>query len=478
MLKKFKVLIFLIALTASGIAFVLSFWLYGSYRNERELFIGTAERSLFNVLQNYYQNEFSASEKKAEIDSAEVNRRHRGVLNLMRTVYPKLDLQPLQTMLDTADFSRGRNRRSRDNDRDPDSPNELLPIYLLEKMDFDKQLLDTLTPRLARSLEKNSMKTHFTLSTEVIPRDEFSNYVSTRKNKGELFTRPILVNPGNEEFLVATFAPPWAYLALRLSGQFLFSLLLLTAVVGTFIYLLKTIRKQNQLAILRKAFVNNMTHELKTPVATVMAAVEAIQRFVAKDDKVKMNTYLNISKAELEHLNDMIERVLELDVDETHRIRLLHQEFDFIALVRSSLETAKVSTAKKVNLSFTPTAERIYLEADEAHIKNVLANLLDNAIKYSQEPVYIHMEIKESDRFIEFAIADEGRGIAKEHLKNIFDMFFRVSDGNLYDVKGFGLGLAYVKHVVEQHAGHIRVDSTLGEGSVFTIRLPKKKIDD
>lgn len=478
MLKKFKILIFLIALTATGIAFVLSFWLYSSYKNERELFVGTAERSLFNVLQNYYQNEFSSSEKKAELDSAEMSRRHRGLLHLMRTVYPKLDMQPLQHMLDTADFSRGRGRKPRGNAHDAESPNELLPIYLLEKMDFNKQLLDTLQPRLARALQRNGMKTNFKLSTIAIPRDVFAKYIADRKMKGDLFTRPILINPESEVFLLATFENPWPYLAVKLSGQFLFSLLLLTAVIGTFLYLLKTIRKQNQLAILRKAFVNNMTHELKTPVATVMAAVEAIQRFVAKDDKVKMHTYLELSKAELEHLNHMIERVLELDVDETHRIRLNQREFDLISLINGSLETAKISSKKDVQIMFEPNVSAMSLLADEAHIKNVLVNLLDNAIKYSADTVQIRIDVQETNRFVTIAVADKGKGIAQQHHKNIFDMFFRVSDGNIYDVKGFGLGLAYVKHVIEQHGGQIVVDSELGKGSVFTIRIPKRNTDD
>lgn len=478
MLKKFKILIFLIALTAAGIALVLSFWLYGSYKNERELFIGTAERSLFNVLQNYYQNEFSASQKKAELDSADVNRRQQGLLNLIGEVYPALDLKPMKNMLDTVDFNRARARRTRGNSHEGESPNELLPVYLLEKMDFNEQLLDTLEPRLARSLQKSGMKAEFKLSTQVIPRDMFGSYISDRKKRGELFTRPILINPESEEFLLAAFQNPWTYLVLKLSGQFLFSLLLLTAVIGTFLYLLKTIKKQNQLAMLRKAFVNNMTHELKTPVATVMAAVEAIQRFVAKDDKVKMNTYLDISKAELEHLNNMIERVLELDVDDTHRIRLVRQEFNLISLIRSSLETAEVSTNKMITMDFLPQSDVLLLEADEAHIKNVLVNLLDNAIKYSQDPVVVRVDVKDRGRHVEFSVSDQGKGIAKEHLKSIFDMFFRVSDGNLYDVKGFGLGLAYVKHVVEQHGGGIHVDSVLGVGSTFTISLPKKDAND
>ncbi|GHE46554.1 sensor histidine kinase [Sphingobacterium griseoflavum] len=473
MLKKYKILLTLIVLTATGIAFVLLFWLFGSYKSERELFLGSAERSLFNVLQKYYQNEFAESPKRARTDSLESQRRHKGLLNLLGSVYPDLDLAPMRTFLDTADFRRGRGRRGNEGERSKEAPNELLPLYLLEKMDFNEQLLDTLEARLANTLARNGIQVKFQLSTAVIPREHFDSYIQDRKKQAFLFTRPILINPENEQFLLAKFENPWPYLGMQLGAQFFFSLLLLTALIGTFIYLLKTIKKQNQAAVLRKAFVNNMTHELKTPVSTVMAAVEALQRFVAKDDKERMHNYLEISKTELEHLNDMIERVLELDVDETHRIRLVKSTFDMIPFVRSCLEVTRIATQKNVQILFDPAVEHLVMSADEAHLKNVLGNLLDNAVKYSGDPVQISVDVKEQAGYIVLRIADKGKGIPAEHIPRIFDVFFRVPEGTVHEVKGFGLGLAYVKHVVEQHGGRIRVNSEMGKGSIFTISIPK-----
>ncbi|KGE14405.1 sensor histidine kinase [Sphingobacterium deserti] len=473
MLKKYKILLVLIVLTATGIGLVLSFWLYGSYKSERELFLGRAERALFNVLQNYYQNDFTASAKKAELDAHDAERRHKGFLSILRKVYPNLDVAPMQTFLDTADFRRGRNRRVRGDDAGKDAPNELLPLYLLEKMDFNSALLDTLELRLEKALAKNRMRTKFQLSTEIIHRDEFDAYIQYRRKQGEVFTRPILINPESEQFLLAKFDNPWSYLVFKLGGQLFLSLLLLTALLGTFLYLLKTIRRQNQEAVLRKAFVNNMTHELKTPLATVMAAVEAIQRFVAKDDKAKMNKYLDLSKAELEHLNNMIERVLQLDVDETHRIRIFKQQVNIIPLINNCLELATISAAKEITTTFDHEDEQLLIMADEAHLKNVVSNLFDNAIKYSADPVQIHIILKVFKENILLSISDKGKGIAPEHSPRIFDMFYRVPEGTLHEVKGFGLGLAYVKHVVEQHGGSIAVRSELGKGSTFTIEIPK-----
>ncbi|TDS08431.1 sensor histidine kinase [Sphingobacterium paludis] len=473
MLKKYKILLALIVLTATGITLVLSFWLYGSYKSERELFLGRVERGLFNVLQNYYQNDFIASEKKAKKDSSDTERRHRGFLAMLTKVYPDLDVAPMQTFLDTADFRRGRNRRMREDEAGKEAPNELLPLYLLEKIDFNTQLLDTLEIRLEKALAKNNIPTTFQLSTAIIHRDDFDAYMQYRRKQGNLYTRPILINPESEQFLLAKFDNPWSYLGVRLSGQLFLSLLLLTALLGTFLYLFKTIKRQNQEAVLRKAFVNNMTHELKTPVATVMAAVEAIQRFVAKDDKVKMNKYLDLSKTELEHLNNMIERVLQLDVDETHRIRISKSEFDMIPLIHNCLELTTISATKKIRTAFDHADGKLLVMADEAHLKNVVSNLLDNAIKYSSDPAEIHIVLKADKDKIHLSISDRGKGIAPEHLPHIFAMFYRVPQGTLHEVKGFGLGLAYVKHVVEQHGGNITVGSELGKGSIFTIEIPK-----
>src|SRR5690606_31633392 len=279
MLKKHKILILVIALTAGGIVTVLSIWLYGSYKNRQELFMGTAERLLFNVLQEYYQSEISDNRTRSVNDSSENEDRHRYLISFVGKVYPGVDLSKLQEALDTTDFRRNRQRRIRQGEQRREDPHQLLPLYLLEKITFSEKVLDELETRLAKSLNRNRMATDFELFTKTISKNEFENYYRENWGLNPLVTRPILVNPENEQFLVAKFQAPWSYLFVNLIWQILFSILLLVALIGTFLYLLRTIKRQNELALQRKSFVNNMTHELKTPVATVMAAVEAIQRF-------------------------------------------------------------------------------------------------------------------------------------------------------------------------------------------------------
>lgn len=460
----------MIALTAGGTAVVLSVWLYSNYRIERSLFVGTVERSLFNVLQNYYQREVAPAKDGGKA----YNRgRSEALMAFVAKVYPGLDLTKMKATLDTTDFYKHHGRRARTNVKGDNAPDELLPLYLLARMDFNAGLTDSLEHMMKRSLRRSDIDVDFELMTQVIPEGQMTNYVNSKKNGSVITTRPILVNPEGEQYLLAKFDNPWLYFLSKMAWRLVFSLILLIGLVGTFMYLLETIRRQNQLANLRKAFVNNMTHELKTPVATVMAAVEALQRFVAKDDTLRMQKYLALSKTELEHLSVMIEKVIEVDVDNNNRIRIEKQAFDLVPVVQSCMETAEIGSAKAIEITLACDVQRLLVRGDEPHIRNVISNLLDNAIKYSDEPVSIAIALGEVGKTVEIRVSDTGKGIAEEDVEHLFEPFFRAQEGNLHDVKGFGLGLSYVKQVVEQHEGSVSVKSDLGKGSLFIIRLPK-----
>lgn len=470
MLKKYKILLLIVALTATGIAFILAIWLYGSYRYEREQLMGTAERSLFNVLQNFHQQQAEAQEKADSSDSS----RRGGLVSFIGQVYPQIDLQPMRRALDSAHKENQKKTKIRMRRGKGNIANEVLPLYLLEKIDFNKLVLAQLEKQLETVLLEGGIDAKFGLFVQEMKREEWDQYFRESRADGAVLTRPILVNPDRDQFLFARFDSPWGHLLSNLWGQALISLLLLSTLIGTFVYLFKTIRKQNQLAAQRKAFVNNMTHELKTPVSTVMAAVEAIQRFVNSEDKERMNKYLDLSKGELEHLDNMIERVLQLDADENKGIHLLRESFDLVLLVRNCIDTAKVSTKKLVEVHFEHEVNTMLMFADKGHMKNVVSNLLDNALKYSADPVKIIVTLMDRGESIEIKIQDYGKGIAKAHINQIFEMFYRVPEGDLHEVKGFGLGLSYVRQVTQQHGGTVSVSSEPGKGSTFIVNIPKK----
>jgi len=442
MLKKYKIPISIIALTAGGIVAVLSMWLHEGYKSRQDIFMATAERSLFNVLQEYYQRETQTGETKPESDPAD---RYRGKKN--------------------------DHRLRRDERRKGGGPFR----YLLENFSLSEEVFEELEIRLHRSLEQNNMATGFELFAETISKKEFEERHRQHRERHRFTTRPILVNYDNKQFLIARFDPPWGYFFASLAWQLLFSVLLLAALIGTFLYLLRTIKKQHEMALQRKSFVNNMTHELKTPVATVMAAVEAIQRFGAKEDKKRMDKYLEVSKQELEHLSGLIERVLQMDFDETKGLRLVKKDFDLASVIDFCIETAKMGAQKPVVIDFQRPTDPVIIHADEAHIKNVISNLLDNAIKYSGTEAEITVALRTAGNQVEISVEDRGKGIPKAHQRNIFDMFYRVTEGNIHEVKGFGIGLAYVRQVVWQHGGHVKVDSHPGNGSRFSVSITNDK---
>lgn len=312
----------------------------------------------------------------------------------------------------------------------------------------------------------------FEISIVTIPHEQIKDVRRQYREANLAWTRPMMVNPVKNEFLVVKFQEDWKYLLYSLSWQLLISFLLIGLLLGTFFYLMRTILTQNKMAELRKNFVDNMTHELKTPVSTVMAAIEAIQLYGVQDDKEKMNRYLNISKKELEHLSNMIEKVLQMDIDATRGIVLQRSDFDMVAMVKSAIEVAQLNNTKKVEFRLIVDQDKIMVNGDEAHLKNVINNLLENAVKYAGHIVHIEVEVKTTKENVHIRITDNGKGIAAEYHNQIFDMFFRVPSGNLHDVKGFGLGLAYVKQVVKRHDGKIVVESELEKGSTFSIKLP------
>lgn len=472
MLKKYKILVSLIILSLIGIGGIVGVWLYGVYINRREIFVSEVERSLFNTIQSYYQEHQDLIKEKR---NKSIIKEGHLFAEQIKAIYPHVDEAKIQGLWDS--FAQERMRRyaeRREPKKGEGEPMALMPSFLLQNIDFNDSALSEMNILLKDVLIGKGITTSVRVDIKTIAENQ------RKKNRhriavaedGTMSTRPILVNPTEDQFLVAQFKQPVFYLLGKMAIQLTLSLLLIFALIGAFIYLLWTINRQNKVALLRKSFVNNMTHELKTPVATVMAAVEAIQRYGARDDKDKMERYLHISHRELQHLSNMIEKVLQLDIDEVKGITLQKDKIDLVRLFEEEIEMAQLGTKKTIAIDFRRESSEFWIIADVAHFKNVVSNLLDNAIKYSGDPVKIQIELKKDEKFALISISDNGFGIDPAYFNDIFDMFFRVPSGNLHPVKGFGLGLSYVKQVLQQHGGRIKVDSVLGKGTTFILSIP------
>lgn len=472
MLRKFKILMFFIVLFLIGIITVISIWLYGSYRDHLEMVTNEVERSLFYTVQNYYENQ----DNSIELSYKRSNRSgfNASVVRNLLAVYPQLDSNRIKEALDFVWFERYSKHHNVKTKSDSVRSRTIVPPYVLQQLSFNEESLAEVDSLLTAQLLEKGIHFEVQVVREQLPQRSKGRgpklYVDSL---GKINTRPILVNPTNAEYLIAKFNPPVLFVFSKMFWQLAVAFLLIVGLIGAFVYLFWTINIQNKIALLRKSFVSNMTHELKTPVAIVMAAIEAVQRYGAKDNKEKMDKYLQISHHEMVHLSNMIEKVLQLNIDEVSGIVLHRTSFDLLDLISEVAETSKIGAKGIVNFNLQFPKNAISLFADLAHLKNVFSNLFDNAIKYARADAQIDVEVKKKGKFVLIEVTDNGLGIAENYQKDIFEMFFRVPAGDRHDVKGFGLGLAYVKLVVEQHGGTIKVNSVLNKGTTFVVSIPQ-----
>ena len=232
-----------------------------------------------------------------------------------------------------------------------------------------------------------------------------------------------------------------------------------------FYFLIRTIIRQRTLDEMKTDFTNNITHELKTPIAVAYAANDALLNFGEQADKAKQRHYLSLCRQQLERLSGMVEQILSMSMERRRRFKLNIEPINLSELLQPVIEQQQLKADKPVTITTHIEPEDLTVQADRAHLSNILNNLIDNAVKYS--PNEAHVEIDASSTAI--SVTDHGMGIAADKLSHIYDKFYRVPTGDRHDVKGYGLGLFYVKTMVEKHGWSIDVSSTKGEGTTFTI---------
>ena len=281
------------------------------------------------------------------------------------------------------------------------------------------------------------------------------------KNDGHYFT-VFFPNVQNKLPQNTVFLSPWIYISTIVFLVLIF-----------FGFSLATIIKQKRLSEVITDFINNMTHELKTPIATISLSSEMIMRLETDDDLEKAKKYAGIIFKENKRLETQVERVLNISTLDTENTTLNKKSLDFHELlveVKDTFDFNQLANGGKILIE--NNASVFTIQADPIHITNVVYNLLDNAVKYCTTKPFISITTKNERNYLVIEIKDNGIGIRKEDLKMIFDKFYRVSTGNIHDIKGFGLGLFYVKLIINEHNGSIDVRSKVGEGSTFIIKLP------
>ena len=268
------------------------------------------------------------------------------------------------------------------------------------------------------------------------------------------------------------------YLLHNLLGQFALTGLMLAIIAWGFFTAVIGAARNKRIDRIRRDLMNNLTHELKTPISTIGLASEALKDPDMQKDADGFNYYIGLINEENKRLGMLVENVLQASLAESGKMQLFKQTLNVHDLIREVAKNVAIQVRKhggKVELELE--AEEPLVHADRVHLSNVVFNLVDNAIKYADGDLVLSISSAQTTDGVELRFKDNGIGIGKEHLGKVFDRLYRVPTGNVHDVKGFGLGLSYVKTVIDRHQGSIRVESETGKGSTFIMVLPRTEIE-
>ncbi len=340
-------------------------------------------------------------------------------------------------------------------------------------------LLDTL---LRKELSENGITIPFEFAVKESSQEHllFStsnrniNDWQTNAYQASLFPNEIV---SGKNMLLVYFPDQEKYILSNMGILFGGSGILILVVMACFYMSVSTIIRQKKLADIKNDFINNMTHELKTPISTIALATDmAYENTNIAIDKDRLNRYLGIIHNENKRLGIHVEKVLQMAMLDKGEIKLKIGPVNLQDQITSDLNSLAIQfETSNVQVDVDFEAEEELVDGDEIHLSNIFKNLIDNAIKYSANNLVIKIATKNENGGILVEISDQGIGIKKEQLQRIFETFYRVPTGNIHDVKGFGLGLSYVKKMVEAHQGTIKVESKPGVGSTFSIWFPNRK---
>ena len=360
---------------------------------------------------------------------------------------------------------------------------EVFNDYLFKKRSIyervNYQVLDSL---LRYEVKMKGIEIPFEYGISSLENPSYLHYASSMKYKvsglkSDKDTYSVNLFPNDysnsESYLRVYFPNQDRYIIRNIWMMYATSLLLILVVLGCFYVAVSTIVKQKQLADIKNDFINNMTHEFKTPISTISLATQMLGDEAVTASSSMFKRYLGIIRDENKRLGSQVEKVLQTAQMERGEVRLNLGAVNVHQIIERVLENISPQIELREGIiDMDLQAENPEIQADEVHLTNIIFNLLDNANKYSPEKPIIKITTENTEKGLSIKVIDQGIGMTKESIKQIFEKFYRVPTGNVHDVKGFGLGLSYVKKMVEEHHGRINVVSKIGEGSEFEVVLP------
>jgi two-component system, OmpR family, phosphate regulon sensor histidine kinase PhoR len=496
MKRRIRYIFILMTLCILGINIFQGYWLYNTYTLHYQQFTRSATEALFQALQRQQEADakqlFHTKIDEDEDPNVRYRQMERDIVASDKVILFREDSAVLGTIRDSLRDRHRKERRQLDiiqYYRLPDLPPSALTIPAdtlarrissrlivnwFKNTPFDLNKMDSV---FRKELAMRELEAPFKLDTlhPVSPEGSIPVFHAKAPEAYPVQLRPVPVNPVHNLFVRASFKNPVTYVLRKMGWLLVCSVLLLILTTGCFLYMLSTILRQKKLSEIKNDFINNMTHELKTPIATVSAAVEAMLSFGALENAQKTQLYLNVSRNELQRLSDLVEKVLNMAVEEKKELELHPEPVNLTELIRDIVTHQQLKAAKPVQFEVELPSGEQSVYVDRLHMANTINNLIDNAIKYSYEQVTIYIKSYVEPHAWLLSIKDTGIGIPKPYQQAIFDRFFRVPTGDLHQVKGFGLGLSYVKQVVEKHGGQIEVYSEPAQGSEFKLRFPRDK---
>jgi len=335
--------------------------------------------------------------------------------------------------------------------------------------------LDTI---VRRTLEENGIRQDYAYgiisakkdSVILVKPSQHKKEILHSEFKTRLFPHDVFVEPND---LVLFFPQQRMAIFKRLGLSALSTLFFIMVIVFCFIYVIRAIFTQKRFSSLLVDFINNMTHEFKTPISTISLASETLTRPSVLKDEARLKKYGKIINDESSRMRNQVEKILEMAAIEEGDVKFNMSVIDVHTIILKAIDNFHLRLNKsKGHISTDLSAEIHIVKADAIHLSNIIHNLLDNAVKYTNRNPEIDIKTKNVEGTLKIAIQDNGIGLRPEEQKRVFDKYYRVPTGNIHDVKGFGLGLSYVKLMVEAHKGTVTVKSEPGKGSVFEITLP------
>jgi two-component system phosphate regulon sensor histidine kinase PhoR len=484
--RNYKLVVYLISITVITIIGVQLYWIFKEYQLNKRNLISKVQLSLDNSVEAYFANLTKTGIITfTSIDSSTTKKK-------IDTIYLKPDSRyGLRKKIDSTLQKIAKNKsekplliKNKKNDNFP---------FFTSNNTFPKNI-DSLISKVFISISRDSLDLR-KLNSYLLP--ELSrNHInvtyglkfSHTKKRNQNHEKPIVTTYNLDHFpkkylktvSKSTFLPHRSKLELFFTNEtslllkeslfsIILSLLLSLSIIVSLLFLLKTIYKQKQLSEVKNDLISNITHEFKTPIATISAALEAMKNFNALNDKEKSEKYIDIANTQIKKLDVMIEKILETAVLNQEDLNITKKPININNLIQEVVEKHQLLAANKTIL-FKTTLQNKMINLDAFHFENAISNLFDNAIKYGGD--IIESELNAYKDSIILTITDNGNGIPKNHKDKIFEQFYRIPTGNTHAVKGFGIGLYYTKNIIEKHNGNIQVIYDKNNRTLFKIELP------